>query len=113
MPPGRLPRELFRAHLTGRRPQGILRTHWRGYVSGLAREHLGKCVWRGKSGPPCSVCCLRDTSHTYSAPFRILHKIDIAIHCNKAPVPHFTIRPTLNQVKSYLRFFTIKTPVIE
>ncbi|KAK7896322.1 hypothetical protein WMY93_021647 [Mugilogobius chulae] len=67
MPPGRLPREVFRACPTGRRPRGRPRTRWRDYVSRLAWERLGipqkswrKCVGIGKSGPPCSDCCLRD-----------------------------------------------------
>ncbi|KAI3353755.1 hypothetical protein L3Q82_004987 [Scortum barcoo] len=41
MPPGRLPREVFQACPTGRRPQGRPRTRWRDYVSRLAWERLG------------------------------------------------------------------------
>ena len=41
MPPGRLPREVFQARLTGRRPRGRPRTRWRDYVSRLAWERLG------------------------------------------------------------------------
>ncbi|KAI3375427.1 hypothetical protein L3Q82_021913 [Scortum barcoo] len=41
MPPGRLPREVFQACPTGRRPQGRPRTRWRDYVSQLAWERLG------------------------------------------------------------------------
>ncbi|KAI3359480.1 hypothetical protein L3Q82_013884 [Scortum barcoo] len=45
MPPGRLPREVFQACPTGRRPRGRPRTRWRDYVSRLA--------WPGNaSGPP-------------------------------------------------------------
>ncbi|KAI3354770.1 hypothetical protein L3Q82_004596 [Scortum barcoo] len=36
MPPGRLPREVFQACPTGRRPRGRPRTRWRNYVSRLA-----------------------------------------------------------------------------
>ncbi len=41
MPPGRLPRKVFRARPTGRRPRGRPRTRWRDYVSRLAWERLG------------------------------------------------------------------------
>ncbi|KAI3373259.1 hypothetical protein L3Q82_006385 [Scortum barcoo] len=41
MPPGRLPREVFQACPTERRPRGRPRTRWRDYVSQLAWEHLG------------------------------------------------------------------------
>ncbi|KAK3554945.1 hypothetical protein QTP86_001875 [Hemibagrus guttatus] len=41
MPPGRLPEEVFRACLTGKRPRGRPRTRWRDYVSWLAWE----CLW--------------------------------------------------------------------
>ncbi|KAI3353763.1 hypothetical protein L3Q82_004842 [Scortum barcoo] len=41
MPPGRLPREVFQACPTGRRPRGRPRTRWRNYVSRLAWERLG------------------------------------------------------------------------
>ncbi|KAI3369821.1 hypothetical protein L3Q82_024647 [Scortum barcoo] len=41
MPPGRLPREVFQACPTGRRPYGRPRTCWRDYVSRVAWEHLG------------------------------------------------------------------------
>ncbi|KAI3355102.1 hypothetical protein L3Q82_017969 [Scortum barcoo] len=41
MPPGRLPREVFQACPTGRRPRGRPRTCWRDYVSQLAWERLG------------------------------------------------------------------------
>ena len=41
MPPGRLPREVFRACPLGRRPRGRPRTRWRDYVCGLAWERLG------------------------------------------------------------------------
>ncbi|KAI3360279.1 hypothetical protein L3Q82_014587 [Scortum barcoo] len=41
MPPGRLPREVFQACPTGRRPRGRPRTRWRDYVSRLAWERLG------------------------------------------------------------------------
>uniref|UniRef100_A0A3B4BI15 Ethanolamine kinase n=1 Tax=Periophthalmus magnuspinnatus TaxID=409849 RepID=A0A3B4BI15_9GOBI len=41
MPPGRLPREVFWACPTGRRPRGRPRTRWRDYVSRLAWERLG------------------------------------------------------------------------
>ncbi|KAK3530440.1 hypothetical protein QTP86_024352 [Hemibagrus guttatus] len=41
MPPGRLPGEVFRACLTGKRPWGRPRTRWRDYVSQLAWEYLG------------------------------------------------------------------------
>uniref|UniRef100_A0A672FWM9 Inter-alpha-trypsin inhibitor heavy chain 3 n=1 Tax=Salarias fasciatus TaxID=181472 RepID=A0A672FWM9_SALFA len=40
MPPGCLPREVFRACPTGRRPRGRPRTRWRDYVSQLVWEHL-------------------------------------------------------------------------
>ncbi|KAI3356992.1 hypothetical protein L3Q82_003630 [Scortum barcoo] len=40
MPPGRLPREVFQACPTGRRPRGKPRTRWRDYVSRLAWERL-------------------------------------------------------------------------
>ncbi|KAI3360442.1 hypothetical protein L3Q82_002337 [Scortum barcoo] len=49
MPPGRLPREVFQACPTGRRPRGRPRTRWRDYVSRLAWErHLGspRKSWR-------------------------------------------------------------------
>ncbi|KAI3354190.1 hypothetical protein L3Q82_018725, partial [Scortum barcoo] len=68
MPPGRLPREVFQACPTGRRPRGRPRTRWRDYVSWLAWERLGipcKKSWRkylgsGKSGYLCLDCYLRD-----------------------------------------------------
>ncbi|KAI3369677.1 hypothetical protein L3Q82_024519, partial [Scortum barcoo] len=68
MPPGRLPREVFQACPTGRRPRGRPRTHWRDFVSQLAWERLGVppgraggSVWgEGKSGHLCLDCCLRD-----------------------------------------------------
>ena len=41
MPPGRLPREVFRACPTGRRPRGRPRTRWGDYVTRLAWERLG------------------------------------------------------------------------
>ncbi|KAF7657607.1 hypothetical protein LDENG_00024740 [Lucifuga dentata] len=41
MPPGRLPREVFQAHPTGKRPRGRPRTRWRDYISRLAWERLG------------------------------------------------------------------------
>ncbi|KAI3373860.1 hypothetical protein L3Q82_022440 [Scortum barcoo] len=41
MPPGRLPREVFQACPTGRRPRGRPRTRWRDYASRLAWERLG------------------------------------------------------------------------
>ncbi|KAK3572533.1 hypothetical protein QTP86_034321, partial [Hemibagrus guttatus] len=41
MPPGRLPGEVFRACLTGKRPRGRPRTRWRDYVFWLAWERLG------------------------------------------------------------------------
>ncbi|KAF7663362.1 hypothetical protein LDENG_00212460 [Lucifuga dentata] len=41
MPPGRLPREVFQACRTGKRPQGRPRTRWRDYISWLAWECLG------------------------------------------------------------------------
>ncbi|KAI3363774.1 hypothetical protein L3Q82_001205 [Scortum barcoo] len=41
MPPGRLPREVFQACPTGRRPRGRPRTRWRDYVCWLAWERLG------------------------------------------------------------------------
>ncbi|KAI3369152.1 hypothetical protein L3Q82_026111 [Scortum barcoo] len=41
MPPGRLPREVFQACPTGRRPRERPRTRWRDYVSRLAWERLG------------------------------------------------------------------------
>ncbi|KAK3551449.1 hypothetical protein QTP70_017426, partial [Hemibagrus guttatus] len=41
MPPGRLPREVFRACPTGKRPRGRPRTRWRDYVFRLAWERLG------------------------------------------------------------------------
>ncbi|KAI3356742.1 hypothetical protein L3Q82_003423 [Scortum barcoo] len=40
MPPGRLPREVFQACPTRRRPRGRPRTRWRDYVSQLAWERL-------------------------------------------------------------------------
>ncbi|XP_061769787.1 uncharacterized protein LOC133560831 [Nerophis ophidion] len=40
MPPKRLPREVFRARPTGRRPGGRPRTRWEDYVYRLAWEHL-------------------------------------------------------------------------
>ncbi|KAI3356684.1 hypothetical protein L3Q82_003375 [Scortum barcoo] len=48
MPPGRLPREVFQACPTGRRPRGRPRTRWRDYVSRLAWERLG--VPPGRAG---------------------------------------------------------------
>ena len=41
MSPGRLPREVFQASPTGRRPRGRPRTRWRDYISALAQERLG------------------------------------------------------------------------
>ena len=41
MPPGRLPREVFLARPTGRRPRGRPRTRWMDYISSLAWERLG------------------------------------------------------------------------
>ena len=41
MPPGRLPREVFLARPTGRRPRGRPRTRWRDYISSLTWERLG------------------------------------------------------------------------
>ncbi|TWW61049.1 hypothetical protein D4764_05G0011390 [Takifugu flavidus] len=41
MPPGCLPGEVFRACLSGRRPPGRPRTHWRDFVSRLVWECLG------------------------------------------------------------------------
>ncbi|KAI3365373.1 hypothetical protein L3Q82_010460 [Scortum barcoo] len=41
MPLGRLPREVFQACPTGRRPRGRPRTRWRDYVSRVAWERLG------------------------------------------------------------------------
>ena len=40
MPPGCLPREVFLACPTGRRPQGRPRTRWSDYVTRLDRERL-------------------------------------------------------------------------
>ncbi|KAI3372494.1 hypothetical protein L3Q82_022695 [Scortum barcoo] len=53
MPPGRLPREVFQACPTGRRPRGRPRTRWRDYVSRLAWERLGipRKSWRKCLGP--------------------------------------------------------------
>ena len=44
MPPGRLPKEVFLARPTGRRPRGGLRTRWRDYISlvRVSRCGLGK-----------------------------------------------------------------------
>ena len=42
MPPGRLPREVFLARPTGRRPRGRPRTRWRDYISSLAWERLAE-----------------------------------------------------------------------
>ncbi|KAI3353353.1 hypothetical protein L3Q82_019888, partial [Scortum barcoo] len=44
--PGRLPREVFQACPTGRRPRGRPRTRWRDYVSRLAWERLGSPAGR-------------------------------------------------------------------
>ncbi|KAI3362770.1 hypothetical protein L3Q82_001822 [Scortum barcoo] len=52
MPPGRLPREVFQACPTGRRPRGRPRTRWRDYVSlgwpgnasGSPRKSWRKCL---------------------------------------------------------------------
>ena len=41
IPPGRLPREVFLARPTGRRPRGRPKTRWRDYISSVAWEHLG------------------------------------------------------------------------
>ena len=41
MPPERVPREVFWACPSRRRPRGRPRTHWRDYISRLAWEHLG------------------------------------------------------------------------
>ncbi|KAK3510880.1 hypothetical protein QTP70_022839, partial [Hemibagrus guttatus] len=41
MPPGRLPGEVFRACLTGKRPRERPSTRWRDYVSRLAWERIG------------------------------------------------------------------------
>ena len=41
MPPGHLPREVFLAHPTGRKPRGRPRASWRDYISSLAWERLG------------------------------------------------------------------------
>ncbi|KAI3377231.1 hypothetical protein L3Q82_009143 [Scortum barcoo] len=68
MPPGRLPREVFQACPTGRRPRGRPRTRWRDYVSrtglGTPRdppEELEEVSGvREVSGHLCSDCCLRD-----------------------------------------------------
>ena len=38
MPPGRLPREVFLARPTGRRPRGRPRTRWRDYICSLAGD---------------------------------------------------------------------------
>ncbi len=38
MPPGGLPREVFRACPAGRRPRGRPRSRWRDYISALARK---------------------------------------------------------------------------
>ncbi|KAI3370637.1 hypothetical protein L3Q82_007205 [Scortum barcoo] len=55
MPPGRLPREVFQACPTGRRPRGRPRTRWRDYVSrtglGTPRDPPGRAggsVWEGR-----------------------------------------------------------------
>ena len=40
MPPERLPREVFLARPTGRRPRGRPRTRWRDYICFLAWESL-------------------------------------------------------------------------
>ncbi|KAI3357120.1 hypothetical protein L3Q82_015585, partial [Scortum barcoo] len=57
MPPGRLPREVFQACPTGRRPRGRPRTRWRDYVSRLAWERLGspRKSWRICLGR-CDLC---------------------------------------------------------
>ena len=41
MPPERVPREVFWACPSRRRPRGRPRTHWRDYIPRLAWEHLG------------------------------------------------------------------------
>ena len=41
MPTGRLPREVFLAYPTSRRPQGRHKTRWSDHVTWLAWEHLG------------------------------------------------------------------------
>ncbi|KAF7648618.1 hypothetical protein LDENG_00154150 [Lucifuga dentata] len=41
MPPARLPREVFQARPTGKRPRGRPRTRWRDYISRLIWESLG------------------------------------------------------------------------
>ncbi|KAI3362783.1 hypothetical protein L3Q82_001835 [Scortum barcoo] len=56
MPPGRLPREVFQACPTGRRPRGRPRTRWRDYVSRLAWERLSgipRKSWRKCLGTVC------------------------------------------------------------
>ncbi|KAI3372636.1 hypothetical protein L3Q82_023109 [Scortum barcoo] len=64
MPPGRLPREVFQACPTGRRPRGRPRTRWRDYVSQLA--------WETPRGPPGraggSVWELRWLGHLFRMP---------------------------------------------
>ncbi|KAI3371939.1 hypothetical protein L3Q82_006814 [Scortum barcoo] len=60
MPPGRLPREVFQACPTGRRPRGRPRTRWRDYVSQLAWERLGvpREELEEESGNQSQHCCL-------------------------------------------------------
>ncbi|XP_061892442.1 uncharacterized protein LOC133642332 [Entelurus aequoreus] len=65
MPPERLPKEVFRARPTGRRPRGRPRTRWEDYVwpgnaSGSPRKSWTKWMGRRKSRLPCLGCCPRD-----------------------------------------------------
>ncbi|KAF7641622.1 hypothetical protein LDENG_00275920 [Lucifuga dentata] len=67
MTPGRLPREVFQACPTGKRPWGRPRTRWRDYISQLAWERLGVpqeelegLAGDRKYGLICLVCCHHD-----------------------------------------------------
>jgi len=69
MPPCSLHLEVFRAQLTGRRPQEGPRTHWREYTSHLAWEHLWipqrrwrDSLGRGTSGFSSWSCCFCDST---------------------------------------------------
>ncbi|KAF7654265.1 hypothetical protein LDENG_00072170, partial [Lucifuga dentata] len=67
MDPGRLPREVFQARPTGKRPRGRPRTCCRDYISWLTwerlevpQEELEGLAGDRKCGPVCLVCCHHD-----------------------------------------------------
>lgn len=63
LPPGCLPREVFQAHPSGRRPQTdrglggeIISLHWSGNASGAPSKSWLICMGKGNSGVPCWIC---------------------------------------------------------